>query len=358
MGIADRDYSKTQYRGGRGGSVGGFSRPSFRPGNLSVIAWLIIINVGVFAVDQVLPLVELRDSVKVLETATQEQLDRAVVVDRDNPHGNKVGKSWSKPIVDPQTGTQLGVEQYRTWHLLNGFGHYSLLKGFMHYEVWRVVSYQFLHANLSHLFFNMFGLFMFGSMVEQYLGKKRFLSFYLICGIGGGLLYMLFVALAAFNFPLPGTLALTAVDTPLIGASAGVFGVIVACAKIYPDQPVYLLLMPFPLKLKWLAYGYVGLAVYNLVNGGQNAGGDAAHIGGAIAGFYFIRNIHLLRGFLDFGIGPSSASTGGHPRPRKDAGSHRKLQKQADAVLDKVSREGIHSLTAREKKILERSSRD
>ncbi|PHQ79413.1 MAG: hypothetical protein COB69_08025 [Phycisphaera sp.] len=354
MGIADRDYYRGNDRGGHGGM------PQFRLKGLSVISWLIIINVAVFAIDRLLPPVELRDSVKVLETTTKEQLDRAVIVDRDNPSPNRVGSTWTKPIVDPQTGTQIGYEQYRAWYLFNGLGHFSLLKGFMHYEVWRVITYQFLHANLSHLFFNMFGLFMFGSMVEQYLGRKRFLSFYLICGISGGLLYLIFVAMAALGVPLPGNLALTAVNTPLIGASAGVFGVIIACAKIQPDQRVYLLFLPVPLKLKWMAYGYVAIAAYNLIRGGHNAGGDAAHIGGAIAGFYFIRNIHLLRGFLDFGIGPAPAAAGGrHPRPRQGRpGSSGKLQKQANAVLDKINREGMHSLTSREKKILERSSRE
>src|SRR5947207_11272537 len=83
--------------------------------------------------------------------------------------------------------------------------------------------------------------------------------------------------------------------TPLVGASAGVFGVILACAYIAPEAMVQLILPPVPLKLKWFAYGYVVVAAWNLLRGGANAGGDAAHIGGAIAGFFFIRNAHLLR---------------------------------------------------------------
>ena len=198
---------------------------------------------------------------------------------------------------------------------------------------------------------------MFGAAVEQYLGKKRFLSFYLICGIAGGIMYLLIVSIGRLGAPLPGELRWVTVGTPLIGASAGVFGVIVASVKVRPRDTIDLLVLP-PIPIAIVAYGYVGLSMLNLLRGGANAGGDAAHIGGAIAGFFFIRNIHLLRGFLDFGLGPAPAPTGGHPRPRSGGGrAQAKLEKQADAVLAKVSREGIHSLTSREKKILEKSSR-
>lgn len=361
MGIADRDYSKASYRGGGGGGRRVYMGPSFKPRNMSVIGWLIIINVAIFAVDQFLPLLDIQDVTGMSQSATQEQIDRSQVIEvtgRAKPH---IGVPWRKPIVDPLTldanGSPqiIGYEQYRTWHALNGLGHFSVLKGFMAYEVWRVVTYQFLHADFSHLFFNMFGLFMFGAAVEQYLGKKRFLSFYLICGIAGGIMYLLIVALGRFVINLPGELAQITIGTPLIGASAGVFGVIVASVKVRPRDTIDLILIP-QVPIAVVAYGYVGLAMLNLLRGGSNAGGDAAHIGGAIAGFYFIRNIHLLRGFLDFGLVSNQPRGGAHPRPGA-AGSNTKLQKKVDAVLDKVNREGMHSLTAREKKILERSAR-
>lgn len=351
MGIADRDYYKGDQRGGGPG----FSRPSFNPSKLSVIAWLIIINVGVFMVDMALPVVDLQDYTKTFTSVSDADLDRAEF-DAAVPDRKRVpGEMWTQTKVDRASRTVV-VEQYRTWHLLNGYGHFSLLKGFLGLEVWRVVTYQFLHANITHLFFNMFGLFIFGGMVEQYLGRKKFLSFYLICGISGGLLYLIIVGLVELGLKLPGTLAHTTMATPLIGASAGVFGVIVACARLQPNARVMLLFPPIPMKLKWMAYGYVGIAAFNLISGGNNAGGDAAHLGGAIAGFYFIRNIHLLRDFLDFGIG--SGPKGAHPRPGRPGRGRDRLQKQVDQVLDKLSREGLHSLTAKEKKILERSSKE
>ncbi|MEL6796226.1 MAG: rhomboid family intramembrane serine protease [Planctomycetota bacterium] len=359
MGIHDRDY----YDPGRGPTGGaGLSRVSFNPRSLSVTSWLIIINVSIFAIDAFLPRVDIADVRVIRGDAPAAMIERAVVpADAGRPANVRLGQVWNKPIVDPQTGTQVGVERYRTWHPLNGYGHFSLLKGFQALEVWRVITFQFLHADITHLFFNMLGMFIFGGMVEQYLGRKRYLSYYLICGIGGGLLYLLFAGLSVVGVPLPGTLAMTTMGTPLIGASAGVFGVIVACARIAPDMRVMLIFPPIPLKMKWMAYGYVGIATFNLITGGGNAGGDAAHLGGAIAGFYFIRNQHLLRGFLDFGIGPAPSGTRSKIRAssRKAARPARKTdQAEVDRILAKVNAKGLQSLTGKEKKTLERASRD
>ncbi|MCA9272441.1 MAG: rhomboid family intramembrane serine protease [Phycisphaerales bacterium] len=353
MGIAERSYIRDN--GGRSGG-GGIGRGSFGHGRLSVVGWLIIINIAVFLIDLVLPTAKLTDYREVVVGATQEQIARAVAVEVPIEAEPPMGVAVRVPLVDPVTGQQVGNEIYRRWHLLNGYGHFSLLKGFLQLEVWRVVTYQFLHANASHIFFNMFGLFMFGGMVEQYLGRKQFLSYYLLCGISGGLMYLIIVGLAALGVPLPGTLSSTSTGTPLIGASAGVFGVIIACAKISPNQSVMLIFPPIPLKLKWLAYGYVVIAAGNLILGGTNAGGDAAHVGGAIAGYFFIRRVHLLRGFLDFGIGPAPKHGGGHPKPLAPRGS--RLQMKADQILDKVQKHGMQSLTEREKKILNKSARE
>ncbi|MEM8756723.1 MAG: rhomboid family intramembrane serine protease, partial [Planctomycetota bacterium] len=291
----------------------------------------------------------------------REVLDRAQVADVDRPDTIPMGVTWAKPIVDPVTNTIVAQEQYRSWHALNGYGHFSLLHGFLRLEAWRLVTFQFLHADLTHLFFNMLGLFIFGGLVEQYLGSRRYLAYYLICGIGGGLLYLFFVALASMNVPLPGTLARTGIGTPLIGASAGVFGVVVACARIVPDMRIMLLIPPIPVKIKWIAYFYVAFAAFNLLRGGDNAGGDAAHIGGAIAGYFFIRNQHLLRGFLDFGAGspkpkPNNISRRQRPSRTKPPARRAADEEQIDRILAKVKDQGLQSLTKREQQVLKRAS--
>lgn len=240
-------------------------------------------------------------------------------------------------------------------HFLFLHGHFSTIEAIFQLEVWRLITFQFLHANLNHVFFNMFGLFVFGGLVEQHLGSKRYVAFYLMCGIGGGLMYLLLnLCEAVFHIPIPGNFLDPA--TPLIGASAGVFGVIMACAFISPNSQV-LLFFAFPLKMKTLAYGYVALSAFSLVMGSANAGGEAAHLGGALAGFYFIRNSHLLRDFFDV-TGDSRKP----PKPKRGRAKPRERtpklpdQREIDRILDKVHNKGIHSLSAAEKKILKKAS--
>lgn len=225
------------------------------------------------------------------------------------------------------------------------WGHFSTALGLLKIEVWRLVTFQFLHAGLLHLAFNMIGLYFFGPLVEQYLGKKRYAAYYLMCGVCGGLLYLLLNLVGWMGLNLPGALSVNPA-TPLIGASAGVFGVIVACAYIAPNTVVQLLIPPIPLKMRTFAYGYVALVAANLFFfRGANQGGDAAHLGGAMAGYFFIRRPHLLRDFFDV-LGNSNLQ--GKKRGGKDV----------DAILAKVQREGIHSLSDAEKRALRKATEE
>lgn len=235
------------------------------------------------------------------------------------------------------------------------YGHFSTAEVIFGIEFWRFLTFQFIHGGWLHLGFNMFGLFMFGRLVEDQLGPKKFLAFYLVCGIFGGLLYLLLNLLGGvlgLNLPfvLPGNPAV-----PLVGASAGVYGVVVACAYIAPDSEVQLIFPPIPLKMKWFAYGFVALAFVALVSGSSNAGGEAAHLGGAIAGFYFIRNTHHLIDFFDV-LGdsrkPKPPKRGGRPRGRAPSVS----QQEVDRVLDKVQASGLGSLTDAEKAVLRQAT--
>jgi hypothetical protein len=135
--------------------------------------------------------------------------------------------------------------------------------------------------------------------------------------------------------------------TPLVGASAGVFGVILACAFIAPNATVQLLIPPIPIKMKTFAYAYVAIAFVSVLFATSNAGGEAAHIGGAIAGFFFIRNSHLLRDFFD--IFDDS-------RKKPDAPAPAQTDAEVDRILDKVRESGLHSLSDKERVTLERAS--
>ncbi len=173
--------------------------------------------------------------------------------------------------------------------------------------------------------------------------------FYLVCGIFGGLAYLLLSVLeGVLGVPLPGRFE--NLTTQLIGASAGVFGVIMASAHIAPNAIVQLLFPPIPLKLKWFAYGYVGISFFALINGSKNAGGEAAHLGGAIAGYFFIRNAHLLRDFFDVFADSRKPREGKAKEPRRGRGSP--SQTEVDRILAKVGTQGLQSLTEQEKKTL------
>ena len=237
---------------------------------------------------------------------------------------------------------------------------YVGLRGF---EFWRFITFQFLHANIWHLMFNMMGLYFFGSLVEQYLGSKRYLAFYLLCGIMGACTYLLLNFAGWTMFSLTGrdlpVLLVNDPGTPLIGASAGVFGVVIACAFLVPNARVSLFLMPFlTMKLSTLAYVLVGVALLSVFFGFTNAGGEAAHIGGAMAGYWLIRRPHLLHGFFDF-LGrydPTSRSGAAYRAGRLRS---RGMAEDADIdrILAKIHDQGLQSLTSREKKALREASK-
>jgi membrane associated rhomboid family serine protease len=233
--------------------------------------------------------------------------------------------------------------------------------GFRGFEFWRFITFQFLHADLMHLLFNMIGLYFFGSLVEQYLGSKRYLAFYLICGMAGAGMYLMLNFAGWSVFSLTGrdlpVLLVNDPGTPLVGASAGVFGVVMASAFLVPNARV-LLFFVIPMRLSTLAYGLVAVALLSVFFGSQNAGGQAAHIGGALAGFWFIRHPHSLHGFFDF-LGrydPTSRSGAAYRAGRlRTAGAVEDAE--VDRILGKIHREGLQGLTSREKKILREASK-
>lgn len=229
-------------------------------------------------------------------------------------------------------------------------------------EFWRLISFQFLHSGPLHIALNMLGLYMFGRIVEQNLGPRRYLAFYIVCGIFGGVMYFLLnlggtIAVKMFGTTgIPGLL-FNDMNTPLVGASAGVFGVMMAAAFLEPKLEVIAFPIPIPMKLRTLVYVYLGLATVNLVFGkylswlplinAYNAGGDAAHLGGALAGAFFIRRIHLLKDFFD--VWNDSRKERRTARNEQDEAARRA---EIDRILEKVKTAGLHSLTEKEREAL------
>ncbi|WP_435690466.1 rhomboid family intramembrane serine protease [Rubritalea sp.] len=215
-------------------------------------------------------------------------------------------------------------------------------------EVWRLLTFQFLHANLSHVLMNMVGLYFFGTIVERVLGMRRYLAYYLICGVAGGLFYYLLVYFGLVN---PGY---------IVGASAGLYGVLAALVVIAPNMQVMLLIPPIPMKMRTLAWVLLGLALFSILVTGRNAGGEAGHLGGALIGFFLMKFPRAL-GWADrIGtkqtIVKKAAQSGPYQakvRPRTKLNLD---TTEVDRILDKVSAEGLHSLTDAERETLHRVS--
>jgi membrane associated rhomboid family serine protease len=162
------------------------------------------------------------------------------------------------------------------------YGHFSWYFTLVQGEVWRFVTYQFCHASIEHILVNMMGLALAGSIVEERWGRWRFLIFYLVCGIAGPVAHLVFAWM--------GLMSVNAF-TPLVGASASIYGILVAAAVIAPDEEVMLAIPPIDVKLKWVALAMVGLSLAAVLWHWQNAGGHAAHIGGAVMGFVLARRM-------------------------------------------------------------------
>ena len=204
-------------------------------------------------------------------------------------------------------------------------------------QPWRYITYQFLHGGFWHIFFNMFVLFFFGSMLERLWGSRKFLKFYLICGVTGGIVYPLLV--------LTGWLR---VGT-LIGASGSILGLLAAAAILFPNMIIYVFGI-LPMKMSIFAIILAAYAILSLwrpdIN--PNAGGEAAHLGGMAAGaIYVLSDKWRLRVFSKFQSGIN----------RRKQNEQFNLQQEVDRILEKVHQQGIHSLTSKEKRTLKQATK-
>lgn len=345
-------------------------------GLVSVNTWLIIINVAVFLIATMPPgnrPVAVPWGDFWLNTATAEQRARAVVDSaitlampgvpgvfyhpRVDPQTVLVGPD-GRPMINLRTGKPepqiVGGIRFAERPLVEAVGHFSTGKALNDLQFWRFLTFQFLHANWIHLAFNMLGLWFIGGLVEEYLGRRRYLVFYLLCGAAGALMYLVlnlvgYLLAANVSGAIVSRIPALLVDdvyTPLVGASAGVFGVLLAAARIAPRQIVDVAFI-LPMRLATAVYAFLLLAIINLFAGGSNAGGDAAHVGGALAGAYLIRNPQILRDFVR--LFPERRGAVPPPVTRE----HRSpIEVELDRIIDKYDHEGSESLTDAERKFL------
>lgn len=145
------------------------------------------------------------------------------------------------------------------------------------FHVWQLLTYGFLHAGFMHLFLNMFGLWMFGRAVEMVLGSARFLLYYLVCVVGAGICQLLTLYFFGSN-----------IATATIGASGGLFGILLAFGMMFPNARVMLLIPPIPMTAKWLVIGYGALQLFFGVTGTLPGIAHFAHLGGMAFGLVLI----------------------------------------------------------------------
>lgn len=199
---------------------------------------------------------------------------------------------------------------------------------------WTLVTYMFLHANFTHILFNMLGLYFFGPRVEQRIGSPRFFSLYMIAGITGGLL----------SFVNPGA--------AIIGASGAVFGVLLAFARFWPRDRIYIWGV-LPIEARWLVVIYT---VISLMGWGSGVA-HFAHLGGFLGAFLYLLWLERHAGARRFrrvatAPPPARDAVLGNWRKVDRAGIHDVNRDEVDRILDKISATGLESLTAAERLFL------
>ena len=234
---------------------------------------------------------------------------------------------------------------------------------------WTVVTYSFLHFGVFHLLWNMLTLFFFGPQLEDRWGGRAFIRFYLIAAAGGAALS----ALLYFLDPA----------TWIVGASGATLGLMLAFAMIWPDMEVHILGI-FPVKMKWLVAGIAFINIASSLDGSGRGVAVFAHLGGMLAAFLYLKSPWAPKAWGEMssvprkrqqsrGGGmalvpwggkkqpvsgtPAATATQTRPAPARSAKAERELLDDVDRILDKISAQGLSSLSEEERKRLDEVSR-
>ncbi|MFC7339010.1 rhomboid family intramembrane serine protease [Haloferula chungangensis] len=240
---------------------------------------------------------------------------------------------------------------------ISSFGEFSVASAISGGRIWEFLTFQFIHASVLHVMLNSLGLYFFGPLVERWWGSKKFIGFYLICGAAGALFFTLLLTLKF----LPKASAYT----PLVGASAGLYGILFAVYVIAPAIRVRLLFPPIELSMKQMAIALFVISAGTIIGGllfpnsgiFSNEGGEAGHLGGAIMGFVLMKFPWLLS------LGKREKKII-HPkefrrnqakiRPRTELDLEKDTE--VDRILDKINEQGVDSLTKAERETLSKIS--
>ena len=261
------------------------------------------------------------------------------------------------------------------------------------FHIYQFITYMFLHGGFTHILFNMFALWMFGSVIERVWGPKKFLFYYICCGVGAGFTQELvqyitysMEGIAAYQYVNAGGVQMTT-DAYInlwttIGASGAVYGILLAFGMIFPNERLFIIPFPFPIKAKWLIVGYIAIELFSAMSGPGDGVAHMAHLGGMLFGFLLIRYwqkhpdssagfgrsrgqefFDNLKRKYDARQNQQHMKAEHTSAPRREADEEynarqRKNQEEVDAILDKIRKSGYDSLTKEEKKKLFDQSRN
>ena len=207
------------------------------------------------------------------------------------------------------------------------------------FKIWQLFTYLFIHGGIFHIFFNLFVLWMFGKDLESQWGKMEFLLFYFICGIGAGLITVLFSVNSI---------------VPIVGASGAIYGLLLAYGFTYPNQMVYLYGL-VPIKVKYMVLGLGAIAFFASLSASQSNVSHITHLSGMIIGLIFIYfNINwkvIKLWYIRMRL------KGLSQQPAKQDNEEAQMKKQVDKILDKLNDSGWDSLTEQEENYLTQASK-
>ena len=220
-------------------------------------------------------------------------------------------------------------------------------------QPWSLISYFFLHLGFTHILWNMLFLYWFGKIIQDNIGNNAVISLYVLGGIIGGLSYMaLFNIIPYYDNRISESL--------MLGASAGVFSIVAGSATLLPNYTFYLLFLG-PIRIKYIALFYILLSFLDVT--GSNAGGEIAHLGGAMIGYLFIRQLQNgvnmgegIINIINFFNKEKNKKTEENYSPTEET-KYDISQDEIDKILDKISESGYSSLSKNEKKKLFNASK-
>ena len=273
-----------------------------------------------------------------------------------------------------------------------------------HFRIWQFFTYMFMHGGFTHILMNMFMLWMFGMVVENVWGPRKFLFYYIVCGVGAGLCQELaqygtylveglaqYESVKIGTTVLPMNVYLNMMNT--VGASGAIYGVLLAFGMLFPEERMFIIPIPVPIKAKWIVMGSIVVELFSAIGTSNDGVAHLAHLGGMLFGVILIRywKKHPYSGYGDFGMNRghqffdrmkntweqrggrdsrnasngnsgswtnASQSNNANNRSDWDYNAQKKQQQEeVDRILDKIRKSGYDSLTKDEKQKLFDSSK-